>query len=166
MPQGVEWVLHCAWVIAAVPSGVPISCRNLAEYHGVPDAYLSKQLQALVRAGILVATGGPRGGFRLSRPAEEITVADVVEAIDGSSSLFFCTEIRKRGPDVLPPDCHRQACGIATVMRDAEEVWRAQLSRTTVADLVDSAPQEARQRAVRWAALLKASGPPARGASG
>ena len=50
------------------------------------------------RAGVLETVKGPRGGYRLARPAAEITVLDVVEAIDGDEPAFRCTEIRRRGP--------------------------------------------------------------------
>ena len=49
-------------------------------FDDLPPAYLNKQLQALVRAGILSSTPGPRGGFRLARRLEDISVLDVVVA--------------------------------------------------------------------------------------
>ena len=56
---------------------------RLAEYHAVPGPYLAKHLQALTRAGVLESVPGPKGGYRLARPADEITMLEVVEAIDG-----------------------------------------------------------------------------------
>jgi Rrf2 family protein len=69
------------------------SSAQLAQYYDLPAAYLAKQLQALVKAGVLAATTGPRGGFRLARPASEITLLQVVEAVDGASSPYECREI-------------------------------------------------------------------------
>src|SRR5258706_13778650 len=101
--DGVEWCVHCATILGALPDGVALSAARLAEYHGVPAPYLAKHLQALTRAGVFVAVPGPRGGYRLSRPAAEVTLLDVVEAIDGRQPAFRCTEIRRRGPSAVGP---------------------------------------------------------------
>ena len=69
LPTSTEWLLHAAASLAQLEPGVSASAAQLAEHYGVPAAYLAKQLQALVRAGVLAATTGPRGGFRLARPA-------------------------------------------------------------------------------------------------
>ena len=119
LPEGVEWALHCTWLLTftreVTPAG-PAPGRVL----DLPDAYLAKVLEALVRAGLLSATSGPRGGFRLARPPEDITVADIVEAVEGPSPLFRCTEIRQRGPVPLTGAACLRPCGIAQVMDRAE----------------------------------------------
>ncbi|EQD31292.1 BadM/Rrf2 family transcriptional regulator, partial [mine drainage metagenome] len=83
LSEGVEWGLHCALLLAEAPAGMPLPRRVLAEHYGLPEAYLAKHLQALTRAGLLNATPGPNGGFRLARPVGEITVLDVLDAIEG-----------------------------------------------------------------------------------
>ncbi len=98
LSEGVEWTVHCCTLLATLPQGVCLPGARLAEFHGVPGPYLVKHLQALTRAGVLDSVPGPKGGFRLARPAGEITVAEVVEAIDGRRPAFTCTEIRRRGP--------------------------------------------------------------------
>jgi Rrf2 family protein len=154
LSAGVEWSLHCAWLLTHVPPGEALSSRRMAEFYGLPSAYLSKLLKSLVRAGILDATTGPRGGFRLARPAGDITVLDVMEAVEGSGPMFQCTEIRQRGPaPASRADC-RRPCGIAKVMHDAEEAWRAQLAATTVADLAGQASSGSAGRARGWLKLL------------
>ena len=55
-------------------------------------------LKRLVRADLLHAGTGPRGGFRLARDPAEVTVLEIVEAVEGGTPLFRCTEIRQRGP--------------------------------------------------------------------
>ncbi|HEU4542750.1 MAG TPA: Rrf2 family transcriptional regulator [Jiangellaceae bacterium] len=150
LSEGVEWSLHCAWLLTHVRPGEALSSRRMAEFYGLPSAYLPKLLKSLVRAGILDATTGPRGGFRLARPAGDITVLDIMEAVEGRGPLFQCTEIRQRGPaPVSKADC-RRPCGIAKVMHDAERAWRAQLAATTVADLANQASSGSDSRARRW----------------
>ena len=98
LSEGVEWGLHCVVLAAMLPADAALPAGRLAEYHDVPGAYLAKHLQALSRGGILEALSGPRGGYRLARPAEEISVLDAVEALEGCEPAFRCTEIQRRGP--------------------------------------------------------------------
>jgi Rrf2 family protein len=154
LPEGVEWALHCTWLLAAAQPDEALPARRLAQYYDLPEAYLAKLLKALVRAGLLSATSGPRGGFRLARPAAQITVADVVEAVEGPGPLFHCTEIRQRGPVPLSAAACRKPCGIAEVMQRAERAWRAELAGMTIADLVRTAGTGAAGRAGRWLAAL------------
>jgi Rrf2 family protein len=139
LSQGVEWALHCCSILAAVPPGRSMPAARLAEYHEVPGAYLAKQLQALSVAGIVESIPGPKGGYRLARPADRISVLDVVLAIEGSAPAFVCTEIRQCGPGACPPSAYPKPCGIARIMWDAEEAWRASLHQHTIADLLAGA---------------------------
>ena len=67
--EGVEWALHCCTVLALVPPDRTLPAARLAEFHGVPPAYLAKHLQALAQAGIVESVPGRKGGYRLVRPA-------------------------------------------------------------------------------------------------
>jgi Rrf2 family protein len=154
LPEGVEWALHCTWLLAAAQPSEALPARRLAQFYDLPEAYLAKLLKALVRAGLLKATTGPRGGFRLAQPPEQITVADVVEAVEGPGPLFHCTEIRQRGPVPLTGTACREPCGIAQVMLRAERAWRAELAAVTIADLVQTAGTGAGRRASQWLAAL------------
>lgn len=136
MSDGVEWVLHSCTVLAALPEGRALPAAKLAEFHGVPPAYLAKHLQAAAAAGIVASVPGPRGGYRLGRPAAEIPLLDVVLAVDGDDTAFRCSEIRQRGPVDAPAGTYRRPCGIARAMWRAEDAWRAELRATTIADLV------------------------------
>jgi len=152
--EGVEWGIHCVTVLALVPPPTALPAARLAEYHGVPPAYLAKHLQALSRAGIVESVAGPRGGYRLSRPAAEITMLEVVVAIDGSAPASRCTEIRQRGPAAVGPEGYPLPCGIARAMWAAEDAWRTELAKRTIQDLVmgvaiDASPK-AVEKAVVW----------------
>ena len=143
LSEGVEWGLHCAVVLAVLPSDASLSTARLAEYHSVPEAYLAKHLQALSGAGILAAGRGPRGGYRLARPPADISVLDVVEAVDGEDPAFRCLEIRRRGPAAVPAREYRTMCGVHRVMVEADDAWRARLSLTSVADLAAGVAHDA-----------------------
>jgi Rrf2 family protein len=154
MSDGVEWALHSCTVLATLPSDQALPAAKLAELHDLPPAYLAKHLQAMAAAGITEAVPGPRGGYRLARPPAEISLLDVVHAVEGSESAFRCSEIRQRGPVAGPPSAYRGRCGIARAMDRAEDAWRAELSATTVADLVAdlvvSVPSELLQAGAAW----------------
>ncbi|HVV38380.1 MAG TPA: Rrf2 family transcriptional regulator [Acidimicrobiales bacterium] len=154
MSDGVEWALHVASVLAVVPPEKGMTAAKLAEYHGVPGAYLAKHLQALTRAGVFEAVPGRGGGYRLARPAAEVTVLDVVEAVEGRTRAFECSEIRQRGPAAGPKSDYRNVCGIARVMYDAEAAYREELRKVTIADLLGSflrsATPAAQVRAATW----------------
>jgi Rrf2 family protein len=145
--EPVEWALHCTTVLALLPGDAALPGAKLAEFHGVPAAYLAKGLQSLSRAGVVVSVPGRNGGYRLGRPPAEISLLDVVEAVEGRESSFRCTEIRKRGPAKVSPRLYSPVCAIAEAMYRADEAWRAELRRTTVADLLQklatSVPTEA-----------------------
>jgi len=134
---GVEYALHCLLWLAG-PLERPPSSRDLADMQGISPAFLKKIFPKLEKAGIVEASGGIRGGYRLARPAETITVLDVVDAVEGPKSLFDCQEIRGRCAlfEGKPPKWSTQGvCGIHAVMLRAENILREELARTSLASL-------------------------------
>jgi Rrf2 family protein len=151
MSEGVEWTLHCCLTLGWLDSDAPVSTARLAATFELPPPYLNKRLQALVRAGVLTSTPGVRGGFRLARPPADITVMDVVAAIEGRESAFHCTEIRRRGAGVgRPAEEFSRQCVVTTAIRRAEMVWRRELAARSLADLMATAPAAAVDRTRHW----------------
>ncbi|HZR42514.1 MAG TPA: Rrf2 family transcriptional regulator [Ktedonobacteraceae bacterium] len=146
LSEGVEWGLHCMSVLASLPPGATLPTRALAEYHGLSETYLSKHLQALTNARIIESLSGPRGGYRLARRPEEITLLEIVEAIDGREPLFRCMEIRQQGPLAGGPEAYRLPCGIHVAMARAEKAWRDVLCSQTLADIVTHYRRDARPK--------------------
>ncbi|HVW05784.1 MAG TPA: Rrf2 family transcriptional regulator [Vicinamibacterales bacterium] len=69
-----------------------MSSRELAETYDIPSELLAKVLQKLVRGRLLVSVQGIRGGYALSRPADRISVADVIQAVDGPLTVTACSD--------------------------------------------------------------------------
>ncbi|TDC55214.1 Rrf2 family transcriptional regulator [Actinomadura sp. KC345] len=135
MSEGVEWALHSCLNLTWLDEGEAVTAARLAKFYELPAAYLNKQLQALARAGILTSTPGPRGGFRLARRPENITMMDVVTAIEGADGAFRCEEILRRRPGDHQGADYRRTCAISQSMRRAELAWRRELAAVTIADL-------------------------------
>jgi Rrf2 family protein len=141
--SGVEIGLHC--LLFLVPSGpdddAAPSARDMADFQGVSPSFTAKIFTQLEKAGIVRAAEGVRGGFALARPAGEITVLDVADAIEGEKPLFQCRDIRddcvlyRNGPPKRPAG---DLCTIHRLMLDAEARMRETLAETTLADLADT----------------------------
>jgi len=149
MSEGVEWGLHACIALDWIGDR-PVSTAKLASTFELPAPYLNKHLQALARAGIVTSTPGPRGGFRLARDLSEVTLLDVVTAIEGREDAFRCQEIRQRGAGASSdPDAFRKRCAIARAMRSAEIAYRRALAAKTLADIRDAAERDAPRAAAR-----------------
>ncbi len=155
MGRGVEWAVHSCVNMAWTPAGEAVNSARLAEYYKLPGAYLNKQLQALVRAGILGSVSGPRGGFHLARRPENVTVLDIVLALEGPDPVFRCEGILGNVPDADTEQNFVRTCLISQTMRQAELAWRQALARQTIAGIADSMerrfPQD-KVKAVRYLA--------------
>ncbi|OYU88339.1 MAG: transcriptional regulator [Bradyrhizobiaceae bacterium PARB1] len=135
MSDGVEQAIHSVAMMAGLTADGVLSAAALAEFHGVSTSYLLKHLQALSGAGIVVTKPGPTGGYRLARAPREITLLDVVLAIEGPAPAFRCAEIRQRGPNPLPGK-PKTPCSINAAMLRAERVYRDELAKVTLADVL------------------------------
>lgn len=114
----------------------PSSLAQIAEANGLPFAYLEHLAARLKKAGLVESRRGPRGGYLLARPAAEISMAEVVEALEGQIAPIECISATDDG-DVV---CSRE--GDASVGCPTKILWtRVQgsivrtLKEMTLADL-------------------------------
>ncbi len=156
MSEGVEWALHSCVNLAWSGPDRAVSAARLAAWHDLPAAYLNKQLQALARAGIVTSTPGPRGGFRLARPLDAISLMDVVAAVEGAEEAFRCTEIRQQGPGAGAPAGYTADCAIAHAMTRAELAWRKALAAQSLDEIRQQAERQAPEAPERLRAWLAA----------
>ena len=82
-------LLALQYLAAEAPSGVA-SVRTIAARHDIPVELLAKVLQRLARSGFVTAQKGVHGGYHLARPAATISLADIIQAIDGPVAITAC----------------------------------------------------------------------------
>jgi Rrf2 family protein len=78
-----SYALHAVVFMAAQKEDKPIASHLIAQARGIPERFLLKVLKPLVSAQVLLSIKGPNGGYRLARPANDITMLEVLEAVDG-----------------------------------------------------------------------------------
>jgi Rrf2 family protein len=78
-----SYALHAVAHMAALGEDRPVASHHIAKARGIPELFLLKILKPLVSARILRSVKGPNGGYRLAKPANKITLLEIVEAVDG-----------------------------------------------------------------------------------
>ena len=94
--SSIEYAIHSLIYISRNGGAAPVLVADVARAINVSETYLRKVFQQLVRTGLLMSQRGVNGGFFFSRPASEITLKDVVEAVDGSLPSYICMRKQKR----------------------------------------------------------------------
>ena len=113
--------------------GQPVRLREIANHHGIPSAFLVQIFQQLKNSGLVRSTRGAAGGYQLTRPPEQITLADVVDAVEGL-------------PAVLASNASSETAASRVILEKWQEIGEAQrgvLESTTFGDLVERVRPEA-----------------------
>lgn len=125
----------------ACNEGRVVSRREISECNNVTTMFLQKIMAALMEGGLVTSYRGASGGFTLSRPAAEITLLDVLEAMEGKVVLNRC--LADHGA------CSRQAAPLCAVHRRltrVQEVFRAELSAIRLSELAEDEMMIATER--------------------
>jgi Rrf2 family protein len=102
---------------------------EVSRAEGISKSFLAKIFQSLAKAGLVRSFRGAGGGFVLARKPEEITVLEVIEAIEGKIALQRCLQ--------EVPDCeHIQGCVLCGLFEQAQDQVKEVFSRTSLADLM------------------------------
>ncbi|HEY5386802.1 MAG TPA: Rrf2 family transcriptional regulator [Thermoleophilia bacterium] len=99
LTRGGEYAVRAMTYLARFPEGHVAALHEIGRAQDIPESFLAKILQSLVHSGLAVSRRGAHGGFALARPVAEITLRDVVEAVDGPIALNQCV--------LWPEDCAR-----------------------------------------------------------
>jgi len=128
---GVDYSLKALLALAErYPSSAPMRVEEIAEVQGIPENYLRRLLIELKRGGLVASQKGPSGGYMLARSPGRITMADVVEIIEGDYNPVDCLD------DGINAPCTReQPCPMRDVWREVRDSVNAILARTTLQSL-------------------------------
>ena len=112
------------------------SAREIAEQYNIPIELMAKVLQRLVQRGLLSSHQGTRGGYRLSRAPRQLTVADVIQAIDGPVTVTACSTEEGQ--------CEQfSKCNVRDPLYRVREKILAALGECTIAELASDPPAPA-----------------------
>lgn len=129
LPGRTDYALRAVLELAASPSG-PVTTDELSGRQDIPTSYLGAILAELRKAGIVRARRGAEGGWTLARAAAEISLADVIRAVDGALTNVAGTR---------PEDLHYTgaAAGLPPVLVALRAAERQILEAVSLADVVD-----------------------------
>jgi Rrf2 family protein len=126
--RATDYAVRVTIHLATVPVSARVHGPALARAIDAPESFVSKVLQQLVQAGLASSQRGRRGGFQLARPAADISLLDVVEAIEGPTQINLCV--------AQGPNCSRKEwCGAHPVWLEAQEALVNVLAKASIAQL-------------------------------
>src|SRR5947209_5318062 len=127
--QKTEYALRAMIQLAEQKGGGLVSAREISENQRIPLRFLEQQLGTLSKSGLVQSFRGAGGGCRLAKDAADVTVADVVDAIEGPFYPMFCL-------DPTDHTCWQDArCGLQDLWSDVRVAVRGVFERTTLAEL-------------------------------
>jgi len=133
--RSAEYAIRAFVYLAQVPEGKYAMVKNIAEEAEIPTHFLAKILQQLARKGFLRSSKGPTGGFALRRPPEDITLLEIVDAIDGLAEYERC-------PSGIT-ECNDEApCGMHESWKELRSRIIGYLEGTTISDVARSLQQK------------------------
>jgi Rrf2 family protein len=110
-----------------------VQVSELADSEQLPIKFLEQIMQALKEAGLVASVRGKFGGYRLAKPAREITIGEVVRLIDGPLAPIGCVSQSAYEKCTCPDEAH---CGLRMLMLDVRNAIAGILDRYTLADVV------------------------------
>ena len=127
----VDYAVRALCYLAAQPAGRVVRRAEIQQRQQIPPHFLSKILRSLVSAGLLASVPGARGGFRLGRPASNISVRSVYESVEGPLSLIECVD-RREGFCCFAPVCTQ-----IDIWSGAQQLLGAYLDNISIGDVAD-----------------------------
>ena len=124
-----EYAIRGLQELARLYDDTPVQLKLIAGSCQVSEAFLAKIFQMLAQAGVVKSHRGVKGGFSLGRPADEITLREIVEICEGGIALNHC--LRK-----VDPCQDAESCPVAQVWKDAQDAMTGALDKTTLADVL------------------------------
>ena len=132
-----EYGLRCLLQLATLEENESLTLPQIAEREGISQANAGKLMWLLNKAGFVQATRGTKGGYNLSRPADEIHLSEVIKVLDDNEIQGHCESYK----GVLDSCVHTGDCGIRPVIVGLHEIVQEALSKITLAQIVGNEEQ-------------------------
>ena len=117
-----------ALYLARQPRGRVVTLSEISEHEGIPEKFLAKIFQNLTRTGLIRSHRGAKGGFTLAKPADEITVKELIESVQGPIFLSWCL--------TSPNSCDRKkTCPLRKLWVKSQDYIIDIFKENTLADL-------------------------------
>ena len=129
-----EYGLRCLVQLASAAKEESLTLPQIAEREGISQSNAGKLMWLLSKAGFVQATRGTKGGYSLSRPAEDIYLSEVIKVLEDDEVEAHCSSYS----GVLDSCVHTGDCGIRSVIVGLHEIVQNALSNVTLAQLVGS----------------------------
>lgn len=133
MKTGVEQAIYAISILEMLPAKAVLPGEAISSRLGASPTYCHKLLRKLVNANLITSVAGVKGGFKLNKKADFITVYDIYVAIEGQQSLYSSCGILH---DVLQLPTEEKKCMLTDLMLQAEDSWKNILKSETIASLV------------------------------
>ncbi|MBB6450894.1 Rrf2 family protein [Geomicrobium halophilum] len=124
--KATNYALHTMVYLITLPKRSTIGVQSLAEMQNLSPTYLSKILTKLAKGGLIESTPGVKGGYKVSKPKDEISFLDVIKTVEGDSNLFNCSMD------------HNEGCMIENVMTEAEQNMKDDLDNKFLIDIANN----------------------------
>ena len=123
-----ELALRGTFVLAGEYGKGPVTLDNICARRNLPKQYLVKLFASLAKAGLVSPVRGKHGGYMLLREPSQVSVLDVVEAVEGPIQLNYCMN--------NPPQCDESSCPMRPVWKELQDGIRNKLTQMTLADCI------------------------------
>lgn len=134
MKTGVEQSVYAVLLLNMLPDKAVLPGEAISQQLKASPTYFQKLLRKLVRAGVIASVPGVKGGFKLKKRAEDITVYDIYLAIEGRQSLYSSNGILG---DLLKLEKEESCCLLTDLMEEAETAWKSIMKRETISSLAE-----------------------------
>jgi Rrf2 family protein len=126
--RATDYAVRAMVHLATLPDSVRVPVSELARAGGAPESFVSKVLQQLVRCGMVTSLRGMGGGFQLAVCPDQVTLLEVVEAVEGPLQINLCLPGKQT--------CDRKSwCGVHPIWSEAQAALKRTLASATIARL-------------------------------
>lgn len=118
----------------ALSKDAPVAIKSIAQRQNIPEAYLEQLMASLRKAGVIKSSRGAQGGYELNRPPQEISIGEILLALEGSTSIADCLGEENCGGSCSCPSRH--------VFERIQQSIDSVLNSMTLADMIGQCESE------------------------